>query len=182
MKKAYIFVAVILIIIIGVVLATRKKSTTSTSSTKSASSASSISSAKKVDACAVFTLADAQSVLGVNAKKTEGASANTESSTARVSTCNYNDGSASADEQTVTILARSSSGNDVAKNAFEAAEPDGAQTITGYGDAAYYSSSYGQFDVVKNNVWLIISAGPSVPSQRDVSSAEQVAKIALSRI
>lgn len=51
----------------------------------------------------------------------------------------------------------------------------GGQTVAGYGDKAFWSPTFAQFNVLKNGRWYIFSNGVNIPSQRSANDAQKLA-------
>jgi len=51
----------------------------------------------------------------------------------------------------------------------------GDVAVPGYGDKAFWSPSFAQFNVLKNGRWYIFSTGVNVPSQRVAADAQKLA-------
>ena len=136
-------------------------------------------------ACKVFTLDDAKKVLGSSAISTP-ATPSTSTSAMDVSNCVYSNGSSDSNSiQTASILLRTPK-NDTGKNAnisqFQSQKPANVQTVNGYGQAAFWSSQYGQLNVLKNNSWVILSIGPIDTSAHTLSQTEQLASVVVPKI
>ncbi len=144
------------------------------------------------DACTIFTLDDAKKVLGDSAKAgtgTPGATSNDIS----VSTCSYlvdtnTPGSAPVSVKNIhsaSILVRapkSATGTTSNKQVFTAL-PAGAQSVSGYGDSAFWNPTLGQLNVLKGNVWVILSSGvSSPPSGRTLDDAKKLADIIIPKL
>lgn len=130
----------------------------------------------KVDACALLTKDDAEAALGgsVNAPTTN----NIEQGGTVVSQCHYSSMSGSTIKQ-VGVLARQSPTADEARQAFQRAQGAAKdlsgtepQKIAGLGDDAYWTGgNLAQLNVLKDNVWLIVTANPGQGDRLEASKA-----------
>lgn len=139
-------------------------------------------------ACAIFTLADAKAALGDNVKG--GTNPKTTSShDLLVTTCTYTQDTGSnaptTPAKTASLLVRAPKTTAAAasnRNQFGSLRPSGAQTVKGYGSGAYWDAQMGQFDILKNNTWYVITNGPPVPADRTIDQAEQLADLLISQM
>ncbi len=132
-------------------------------------------------ACDVFTLKDAQSVLGQGASKTSSQtdSVNNQKS---VTTCLYSyDPGSFSDLVNASVLLQGSP-SDSAMQSFEEGRPEGAQDVKGYGDQAYWDPNLGQLHILKGQYWVIISAGSGPLNQRDQDLPRKIADVTIKRL
>ncbi len=177
-KKVIAAVGVVIVLIgAGLVLVNKKDNSSTSSSNESTSSSS--SKYKIVNACEVFTLADAQAVLGSSAQAGTSDGSATESDDISVSTCTY-----TAPGIAATLLARSAKTADgtTSNNGQFATLPSTGTDVQGYGDKAYWDSAYGQLNILKNNNWYILSNGPIRAENNTVESAKKLADQIISRL
>ena len=130
--------------------------------------------AGKVDACALLTKDDAEAILGgnVNAPTTN----NAEQGGTVVSQCHYSSIAGGTVKQ-VGVLARQSPTADEARQTFQRAQGASkdlsgteAQKIAGLGDDAYWTGGkLAQLNVLKDNVWLIVTANPGQGDRLEAS-------------
>ena len=130
--------------------------------------------AGKVDACALLTKDDAEAILGgtVNAPTTN----NAEQNGTVVSQCHYSSIAGGTVKQ-VGVLARQSPTADEARQTFQRAQGASkdlsgteAQKIAGLGDDAYWTGGkLAQLNVLKDNVWLIVTANPGQGDRLEAS-------------
>lgn len=136
-------------------------------------------------ACEVFTPQDAVDVLGSGAKAGSSSQVNSSSTASAdrlLTTCSYSYDPGSLSELiTVTILLRGSSANE-ARQDFSGARPAQAETVTGYGEAAYWNPALGQLNILKGQYWVIISAGSGSVSTRPQELPKKVADKMLLRL
>lgn len=132
-------------------------------------------------ACSVFTLSDAQSVLGQGATQTP---SHTDSITAQksITSCLYTYDPGSFSDVVVASVQLQGSVPAQAKTSFTDARPANAQDVSGYGDQAYWDPNLGQLQIVKGQYWLIISGGSGPASQRDQDLPRKIADIIIKRL
>lgn len=168
MKKPVLLVslaaAVVLVIIGAIVFGKSDNKKTSAPVQKTASSSSN-SSYKNKNACEILTPAIAQEIGGPDAKAASPSPA-TSSSDILLSNCSYYSIST---KTSVTLLVRApktKDGADSNKQQFTSGLPSGTEKVTGYGDSAYWSPQYGQFNILKHGAWYILQSGPLRPTDR----------------
>jgi hypothetical protein len=135
------------------------------------------------NACTIFSLADAKQLLGDNAKG--GSNPVSESSSDfDVSTCTYtqdqgnNAPVASRKSATLQVQApKTDIGIASNQREFGPLRPTNAEDVAGYGDQAYWDPEHGQLNILKNNIWYILSFGPSTPAGRTLDQAKQLADL-----
>ncbi|HEU4966469.1 MAG TPA: hypothetical protein VFT53_03230 [Candidatus Saccharimonadales bacterium] len=114
-----------------------------------------------VDACSIMTNNVANQILGNSAiRATTPADAESTSDIA-FSNCAYSAGPNIDPPHMASLAVRSakdSAGAASNKSVFTiAGRPAGVQTLTGYGDAAYWDPGMGQLDILKGNNWYIVT-------------------------
>jgi hypothetical protein len=181
MKKsiwAIIGAIVVVVVIVAVVMlssnkaSTHKTSTSSTSANKTASL-----TYKEYKACDILTPAIAQQIAGADATTNQTLTPEVSTSSVGVTNCDYY---SSTTKNSVSLLSRSAldkAGADTNNLQFGSGLPDGAQKVSGYGDSAYWSPSYGQFNILKHNNWYILQAGGLIPANRTLDQAKQYANL-----
>jgi hypothetical protein len=150
------------------------------SSTKSVSAP-----VNKIDnhACRVFTIDDAKALMG-GGVKTGQDPVSTASPDLNVSTCTYTL-SAASDHQSASLLARvpiTDKGIASNNNEFGPLKPTTVQDVDGYGDHAYWDAEHGQLNILKNNIWYILSFGPAAPSSRSLQQTQQLADLLIDKM
>ena len=139
------------------------------------------------DACNIFTLADAKQVLHGDAAG--GAMAATGSSKdVQVSGCSYKLSSTNASG--INILSaslvehRPKTEAGIASNQkiFNTQQAPGVQTVSGYGNKAFWDSQLGQFNVLKGNIWYVLTYGPAAPAERSLAQTKQLAGVLLPKL
>jgi len=143
------------------------------------------SPAKKPEAkraCLIFTLADAKQLLGDTAKGGVNPIYDNPQGDLAVTSCTYTqDQGANApvsSRQSATLLVRVPlSDGAIASNQsqFGAVKPLDVQDVDGYGDKAYWDSSHGQLNILKDNTWYVLSYGPAAPAGRSLDQTKQMA-------
>lgn len=184
MKNLIIGLAVLIVIAVGAAIVVGNKNNDKQSSTNTSGSSTKSSksdSYKVIKACEVLTPQIAQHVAGADATSSDAApEASTES--INVSNCNYYSVSSKTG---VGLLARSAidkTGAQSNEAQFTTQLPAGSQKVEGYGDAAYWSPSYGQLNILKSNNWYILSVGPANPSQHTLEQTEAYAKSIIDKL
>lgn len=140
------------------------------------------------NACTIFTLADAKQLLGDTAKG--GLTPIFDSSTDfDVSTCTYTQDQGAntpvASKKSATLLIQAPKTDiGIASNQkeFGPFKPPGVQDLSGYGEQAYWDTEHGQINILKNNIWYILSFGPNTPSQRTLDETRQLADILINEL
>lgn len=133
-----------------------------------------------VDACEVFTLEEAQTILGSTTTKGESGETASSSDDVTVSSCTYTyDPGTVSGIKTASVLARSPKSETGAESNLAQFDPvpEGAQEVTGIGEMAFWNPALGQLNVLKSNVWLIISSGGPKPDEHTQADAEAVANV-----
>ncbi len=157
------------------------KSTTSNKSASATTSSKTSTTYKVVKACDALTPEVAKTVLGDTAQPGSSDANNHETSTTdvTVTNCTYTAGVPSAQNISTLvsagILARSAktkTGADSNAAQFTSSGSATHQAVSGYGDAAYWNSAYGQFNILKHNNWYILSTGTNNPATRTLDAAK----------
>lgn len=173
MKKQYLIISgVILAVLIvgGIIFASNKKGTTTT---KTVAKTSSTPSYKVHEACDILTKEVAVSLSAADAGTTD--VPDTKSGDINVSNCTYYSVSS---KTSIGLLARSpksKAGADSNDYQFNKGLPADAQKVDGFGDAAYWSPSYGQLNILQGGTWYILSLGSVKASERNLTQTEQFA-------
>lgn len=184
MKKLIPVLAVVVLVggaVTGYVL-TKKGTTLVAEKPSVASSTTEAGDYKKVEACTAFTQADAEALLGAGAKKGDALGGDTSSDDINVSICTY---SQSATTKTASLLARSAktaAGATSNHGQFTTQLPAAAQTVTGFGDAAYWDPTYGQLNILAHNNWYILSSGGLRPADKSLDDAKALATRIMPRL
>lgn len=197
MKKLILLIGAIIIVgaTVGIYFATKNSrsssSTTSSSPTGSSSNSTQSSGNLITDACTIFTLEDAKQVLGSAAEKGTNTSAgNVSTSDLAVSTCTYlvkastQNATTVQSQPTASILVRSSKstmGTASNKSQFTTL-PVGAETVSGYGDSAFWNPTFGQLNVLKHNNWVILSNGTLKITDRKLDDAKKLADVIVPKL
>ena len=165
-----LIVLMIFAAVIVVVVANSQKTAAPSSSRNTNTSSTAYSPPK---ACDILSLAVAQKVApGVVA--TDAQTSDVSSDSITVSSCNYYD---MTNKVSVGLLVRGAKDNAGAqsnKTQFDTL-PSGAQSVSGYGDMAYWEPTLGQFNILKNHNWYILNSGPAVPASRTLEAAKKFA-------
>lgn len=138
-----------------------------------------------VDACEIFTLEEAQGVLGSTTTKGESGETAASNDDITVSTCTYTyDPGTIGGIKTASVLARSpksEAGVESNRSEFDPL-PEGTEEVTGVGEMAFWNPELGQLNVLKSDVWLIISSGGNTPSQYTLADARVVADVVVADV
>lgn len=165
---------VILAIAIGGTLLVSKKQTKPTASAQQKSAK--LVESTQVKACDIYTFNKAQEILGAGTQQGDTVPETRQGNTL-VSTCTYTDGSSNPKTlQVSTVLVRSSTDNS-SITGFSSAKPADAITVSGFGDAAYWSPKLGQLNILKGKNWAIITSGAGAVIGRSQDQAKQVAAL-----
>jgi hypothetical protein len=152
---------------------------------KTGNISSSVSQTAKTSnkACSLLTLADAKQLLGPNAKGGPNAQVSS-SADLDISYCIYTQGVGNklpvSANKTATLLVtapKTEKGAASNQNQFGRLRPANVQDVGGYGEAAYWDPVHGQLNVLKNNVWYIMSYGPVQPAGRTLEETKQLADL-----
>jgi len=143
----------------------------------------------KKQACGIFTLSDAKQLLGDSAKGGDN-QADTSSADIDVSICNYlqdlsnsNTPVSISKSASLTVkIPKTDSGIKSNQGQFGPIKPGGVEDISGYGDAAYWDPGHGQLDILKNNIWYILSYGSITPASRSLDEAKQMADLLIDKM
>ena len=140
---------------------------------------------KKV--CDIFTSEDAKKILGESAKPTDSNNDKPKDvNHVLISTCTYQlDAGAGITGKSASLLARTAkdaegSANDKAQ--FSSQRPSNAQEVKGYGDAAYWNVDFAELNILKGNVWYIITNGPPRAPERTLAEAITMADLIKTRL
>jgi cytoskeletal protein RodZ len=135
-------------------------------------SSTAVSSDKDENACTkLFTLADAQVLLGKGVKASDTSTESQANGT--ITTCTYSNGN-----QSTGVIAHlykthlGSQSNDVE---FGSGRPKAAVSVSGYGDTAFWLKSTHTLSVLKKNNWYEVKGA-------DLSHAEQAAKLLIMNV
>jgi len=81
---------------------------------------------------------------------------------------------------TTTLLwraAKDTEGSAHDKEQFGPNKPLNAESVTGYGDTAYWDADFKQLNILKGPNWYILTAGPTEPANRNLDQAKQFADL-----
>lgn len=182
MKKSIVIISVVAAVVLiagGVALLMGSKDNsqdnTASVATKDAEKSGSL---KQLDACTLFTEADAKAIMGPSATTGDNTPA-TESDDIKITNCSYtNNATAVKDIKVITVTSRSpltQTGVDSNKQAFTSQRPSGAETVSGYGDDAYWDPATYQLAILKDNNWIAVVYGDTNPTSNTLADAKLVA-------
>lgn len=130
-----------------------------------------------VEACEVLTKADAEAVLG-EVEDLPAKGEGSETADLVVTSCHYlAAGGGGADGVGAGLVVRSAlteAGAEDNRSVFEDL-PDGAQEVEGYGDRAFWSPEFGQFHVLADDTWFLLTHGPLNPRGATLEDAKRLA-------
>jgi hypothetical protein len=124
------------------------------------------------EACKYLTQVIARAVLDGSAQK--GTDTTINGDDVSVSTCSYTSVSSS---KTATLLVHSPLSEEGVASNKEPFDPpkSGTQSVTGYGDLAFWDSQLGQLNVYKNGGWLIMTIGTAKSAAYTLDDAKKLA-------
>lgn len=158
-KTVAVIVAVVLIVGVSVFFLTHKNKTNASNSSTNTSTVSTNYAA--VAACSVLTSSIANQILGSSAVKATPPADTESTSDIAFSECIYSAGPTVDPPHMASVAIRSakdSTGAASNSSVFTSAGmPSGAQTVTGYGDKAYWDPSMGQLNILKGSNWYILN-------------------------
>jgi hypothetical protein len=132
------------------------------------------------DACEVFTLADAQAVLGEDAAAEP---ANPKVKRPKVvPACSYH---STKDGRKLTATATFKWGktNEDTQRAFEDARMQfQTKPMLISGAEAFWAGKQGEMMLRKGRTWITLAVGPALPTQRDVNTAKKLAEILVKKM
>lgn len=141
-----------------------------------------------VKACDMMSAEDAKTVLGPEIEPADGSDAASASSDdIAVSRCVFAQkiGAAvtPANQKQASLLVRtprSDTGKQANRDVFTgSAKPANVEQVNGFGESAFWNPEFGQLNVLKNDAWYIVEAGPSVPTERKSDDAKALARALL---
>ena len=144
-------------------------------------------------ACAFFTLSDAKKLLGDDAKAGNNPAYEPGGTSIYTSSCTYSThkgtvqpaGATAGSKQSATLLIRqpnTDKGTQTIQGEFGELKPTGVQDVAGYGDSAFWDPAHGEFNILKNNNWYVLSIGPPAPSGRSLDQAKSMADLLLPKL
>ncbi len=130
-------------------------------------------------ACDLLTQEVAKSVLGSVAGEA-GPAQDNRSADIALSSCVRANNVARLDQarsaSLIMRVARTETGSQSNAAAFEpAALPGGAQSVSGYGDKAFWNPTLGQLSILDDHNWYVLSIGPTNPAKHTLADAEKLA-------
>lgn len=179
MKKG-IIAGIVLTVIVGIVAAVFIMTSSGTSPGNRTANQAEFSS-KTVDACSVLTEQVASEFLGEKVVNGDSQTPDASTDDIVVSNCAYSTKYVVGKPdslKTASLLARSAKtiiGADSNRSAFEAQRPAGAQSVEGYGEAAYWNPYTTQLNILKNDNWYIIIGGSTTSTNRSLDQTRILA-------
>jgi hypothetical protein len=145
---------------------------------------------KIVNACQVFTLADAKKIIGSTAKKNSGGS-NSITKDDNISTCFYSQDPTSVPVSQIQTLKRvivtvhspkTAAGKQKNHDAFDKNKPAGSQDVAGYADKAFWIPNIGLLNVLKGDTWVTFSSGTASLSGHTLDDTKKPADIVIPKL
>jgi hypothetical protein len=168
-------VAVIILIILIVVANNADKKTATSKPNTTKTTIKSTAAYPIHEACNILTSTIAKQLVGDDATTTP--QPDTQANSVNVSNCSYY---SVTSKLSVGILARSplaTSAVETNQNQFGSGKPVGVQLVSGFGTSGYWSSTYGQLNILQHNTWYILTFGPLNPSQTTLAQTQQFANL-----
>jgi len=184
-KRTLAIIASLAVVLIGLaagIYAFNNSSTTTTSTTTKSPTP------RLVKAREVFTLSDAQTLLGDNVTAGDSTDPTTTESISVDSASYDNNATTVADIRIITVMVRTALDNDGKESnadAFKAggaANPSGAEAVSGYGEKAFWDPSIHQLAILKDNLWIGIIYGGTNPANNTLEDAKKVADLVITHI
>jgi hypothetical protein len=178
MKKSWLLTIAVAVVVIGVAVYYFTKSDSYDKPMATHTSNTGSTSYKAIDACKLFTLAEAKDVLGQNTTAGSNTSP-TNTDDINVSTCSYtNNASAVADIRTATVTVRSAltrTGAESNRSVFGKGTPANAQKVDGLDAEAYFLPDTHSLNILDGYNWILIISGGTQPNTLTVDNATTVA-------
>ncbi len=130
-------------------------------------------------ACEVLTSAIAQKISSGATSGQESPSQDTPS--VSVSSCSYYDSSAKVSVGLLVRGAKDTSGAQTNRAQF-AGIPATGQSVSGYGDAAYWDTSFGQLNILKHGNWYILTDGGVAPTSHKLDDTKKLADLIINKL
>jgi len=158
--------------------------------TANASTTQADTSAKNSEACQRFTLAEAKQLLGNQAKAGSNPVPDSNDQDLNVSSCTYTqqnlpDQQPPQKHQAATLLMRrplSSKATQTNQAEFGPLKPTDVQDVSGLGDKAYWDPEHGQLNILKGDIWYVLSIGTSTPAERSLDQTRTMADLLLPKL
>lgn len=131
-----------------------------------------------VEACDILTKTVVQEVLGDDIAQQKPAAGATGNSELSITTCAYSTSLNASKPANATLLARvalTPAGSDTNKQQFKNSRPDDAKDVQDIGDAAYFSPTFRQLNVLVGGNWYILT---SYTGDITKSTLESLSKLA----
>jgi len=138
---------------------------------------------KDFDACRILTAEDAEKTLAVAVKR-DVANSKVKSKDKTALACSYSSESGDVNAlQAAAVLFRFARSDEEAKGLFSESrrEVRGRPMIIARADS-FWDEKLGQLNVLKGNVWLIVTAGPAGQQKRGPEAARKLAEVLIPKI
>jgi len=144
---------------------------------------------KAAQACQRYPLADAKRLLGQDAKASTNPIYDSNGTNLYTSSCTYTEESLPGQQpgvkQSSTLTMRqpqTDKGIQSNQGEFGRLKPVNSQVVDGYGDSAYWDPTHGELNILKSNIWYVLSIGPSTPAERQLDQTRRMADLLLPRL
>lgn len=181
---ALMILGMVLAAAIVIVVSDKDESVTQPKTSKNESDNAKAADRKTPEACVIFPLDRAQSVMGKGIVKGDNTTGVSSTNDIVVSSCTYTTTAKSveaiANTKTASVLVRAAktdAGATSNKSAFAENKPAGVQVVSGYGEAAFWNPQLGQLSILKNDNWYILTYGSSTTTGRTLDEAKKLAEI-----
>ena len=159
-----------------------KSGSISNSSSTSNSSSKAAPGFTERKACDILTAETAHLLAGADAKTNDAGSSPTNLGSTSVTICSYHSETTGNSVDLQVSSALNQAGADSNKAQFTSNLPSAAKKVQGYGDAAYWDSTFGQLNVLKHNNWYILNSGSATPAERTQSQAELFTQLIIDKL
>lgn len=137
--------------------------------------------AHQVDACDILTEDVANELLVEVSGPPSTLTAPDQGSSTHTTNCTYvQSPTISADFHSAGLMVRAATSRKGAltnQRTFADSQPDAAQSLTGYGDAAYWNPQLGQLNILSRGNWYVLTNGPAATSQSSLTEVQGFADI-----
>lgn len=144
---------------------------------------------QRAQACLRYTLADAKQLMGDTAKPGSNPVYESDGANLYTSSCTYakqiSPGQTDGDKTSSTLLMRlpkTDKGTLSNQNEFGPLVPADATQLTGYGDKAFWDPDHGELNILKNDIWYVLSIGPAAPVSRSLDQVKAMADLLLPKL
>lgn len=173
-------VVVIVLMVLAAVITVVVVSSQKTSAPKSSSNTAIKTTYHPPSACDILTLEFAQKV-ATGVASSDVPTPDVSSDSINVSNCNYYDIVSKVSVGLLVRGAKDETGAQTNKAQFDTLPAD-TQSVSGYGDKAYWDPTFGQLNILKNHNWYILSSGPVIPANRTLEASKKLADVIINKL